>query len=44
MIHGMELLGDIDAGTTGFDHPDDAAQMTVGAFKTLDDIHMGCML
>ena len=43
-FHGVELLGDVDAGTTGFDHPDDTVQMTVGAFKALDDIRMGCML
>jgi hypothetical protein len=33
----MELLGDVHAFPTLFDHGDNAAQVTVRTFKALDD-------
>jgi hypothetical protein len=39
-FHGVQLLGDIDAGPTVFDHADDAAQVTLRTLQPLDDIAM----
>ena len=37
-FHGVELLDDVHAGTPGFHHPDDIAQMTLSALQPLDDV------
>ena len=36
-LHRMQLLGDVHALTTLFDHGDDASQMTVRPLEALDD-------
>lgn len=43
-FHGMQLLRDVDAGTTVFDHADDAAQMTLRTLQPFDDIAMTLVL
>lgn len=40
-FHGMQLLSNVDALTTVFDHGNDAAQMTVGPLEALDNRLMG---
>jgi hypothetical protein len=39
-FHSMQLLSNVDALTTVFDHGDDAAQMTIRSLETLDDGRM----
>jgi hypothetical protein len=43
-FHGMQLLGDVDAGPAVFDHSDDAAQVTLGTLQPFDDIAMTLVL
>jgi hypothetical protein len=40
LFHGMQLLGDIEAGLAALYHDDDRAQMAVGALQALDDLGM----
>jgi len=43
-FHGMQLLSDVDAGPTVFDHADGAAQMPLCTLQPFDDIAMALVL
>ena len=43
-FHGMQLLGDVDAGPAVFDHGDDAAQVALRTLQPFDDIAMTLVL
>ncbi|MNE93946.1 hypothetical protein D3C80_1918560 [compost metagenome] len=43
-FHGMQLLSDVDAGPTVFDHADDAAQVPLSTLQPFDDIAMTLVL
>lgn len=43
LLHGLKLLGDVDAWSAGLDHLDNTAQMTARAVETLDDSGMAFM-
>lgn len=43
LLNSVELLSDIGAGSIAFDHCNDALKVTIGTFKPLYDIWMGCM-
>lgn len=43
-LHGMQLLSDIDAGSTVFDHGNDAAQVTLRTLQPFDDVAMTLVL
>ena len=40
---GLELLGNIKAGTSILNHRDDGVKMAIGAFQPFDDTGMGRM-
>lgn len=41
LLDSLQLLGDIKAAATVFDHLDYGTKMAIGAFQPLDDIGMG---
>ena len=43
-FHGMQLLGDVDAGPAFFDHGDDAAQVALRSLQPFDDVAMTLVL
>ncbi|MNL59887.1 hypothetical protein D3C87_1836500 [compost metagenome] len=43
-FHGVQLLSDVDAGPTVFDHVDDAAQVPLSTLQPFDDIAMTLVL
>jgi hypothetical protein len=43
LFDGMELLGDVNAGSARLDHLDDAAQVTAGTFQPFDNLGMRLM-
>lgn|GEM_PF-5198196 len=40
----LQLLGNVQTGTTAFDHADGAAEMAFGTFEPLDDIYVTAVL
>ncbi|PRD26010.1 UNVERIFIED_CONTAM: hypothetical protein NCL1_39267 [Trichonephila clavipes] len=43
-FHRRELAGDVEAGFSPFDHPDDVPQMPLGALEPLHQVGMGGVL
>jgi len=41
LLDRMKLLGDIEAGSAGLDHFDDALEVPIGALQPLDDLGVG---
>ncbi len=39
----LQLLGDLEAGFSGLDHPDYRPQMSIGPFQTGNEGGMACM-
>src|SRR3546814_696524 len=42
LLDGMQLLGDVEAGSPIFDHGDDAAQVPLRALQPVDDLRVTC--
>ena len=44
LLHRVQLLGNIHAGTAILDHGDDAAQVALGALEPFDDVAVTLMV